>query len=135
MSNAHPHRGRLFIALTPVYLSVFLFVAGMSALQILVPVYLSERAELGAAAIGVIVGVAGTTSLIARLPVGMAYSVARGRTFLLVGGGLAALSFALVPFVHGAAAFGVLMALNGRTGAVDELSGAGVPVLAGRIKA
>ena len=104
---------RLFIALAPVYLSVFLFVAGMSALQILVPVYLSRRGELGAAAIGVIVGVAGTASLIARLPVGMAYSVARGRLFLLAGGALAALSFALFPFVHGAAAFGVLMAVNG----------------------
>ena len=113
MSSGQPQRRRLLVALAPVYLSVFLFVAGMSALQILVPVYLSQSAQLGAAAIGVIVGVAATISLVARLPVGMAYSVARGRLFLIAGGALAALSFALFPFVHGAAAYAVLMGING----------------------
>jgi predicted MFS family arabinose efflux permease len=113
VNSGGPQRDRLFVALAPVYLSVFLFVAGMSALQILVPVYLSERAKLGAAAIGVIVGVAGTSSLIARLPAGITYTATRGRLFLFVGGGLAALSFALVPFVHGTVVFAVLMAMNG----------------------
>jgi predicted MFS family arabinose efflux permease len=113
VSSRQPQRRRLLVALAPVYLSVFLFVAGMSALQILVPVYLSQSAQLGAAAIGVIVGVAGTTSLVARLPVGMAYSVARGRLFLIAGGALAALSFPLFPCVHGAAAYAVLMGING----------------------
>jgi hypothetical protein len=43
----------------------------------------------------------------------MAYTAARGNAFLLVGGALSAAAFALVPLVHGAVAFGVLMALNG----------------------
>jgi hypothetical protein len=60
-------RGRLFIALGPVYLSVFLFIAGSSALQILVPVYLSRRAHFGPAAIGGIVGAYAIASLAARL--------------------------------------------------------------------
>ena len=107
------NRGRVFLALAPVYVSVFLFVAGTSALQVIVPVYLSRRGGLGPAAIGAVIGVYGIASLAARLPVGMAYTIARGRMFMLVGGALSALAFALVPFVHGAFAFTVLMALNG----------------------
>jgi DHA1 family multidrug resistance protein-like MFS transporter len=102
-----------FRALAPVYLSVFLFVAGNSALSVLVPVYLSHRAHLGVATIGVIVGVFGFASLAARLPVGLAYSARRGSAFLLAGGGLSAAAFALTPFVHAPAAFAALMALNG----------------------
>lgn len=104
---------RLFAALAPVYLSVFLFVAGNSALSILIPVYLSRRAHLGAATIGAVVGVVGTSSLVARLPVGLAYSLSRGPLFLVAGGALSAAAFALVPFVTDPFLFGVLMALNG----------------------
>ena len=106
-------RRALFRALVPVYLSVFLFVAGNSALSILIPVYLSRRAHLGAAAIGSVVGVVGVASLAARLPVGLSYSAARGRTYLVAGGALSAAAFALVPFVTDPVVFGVLMALNG----------------------
>jgi MFS family permease len=106
-------RRALFRALVPVYLSVFLFVAGNSALSILIPVYLSRRAHLGAAAIGSVVGVVGVASLVARLPVGLSYSAARGRTFLVAGGALSAAAFALVPFVTDPVVFAVLMALNG----------------------
>src|ERR687886_3126805 len=102
-----------FLALAPVYLSVFLFVAGNSALSVLVPVYLSRHAQLGVATIGAVVGVFGLASLAARLPVGLAYSVARGNAFLLAGGGLSAAAFALAPFVSDPVVFGVLMALNG----------------------
>jgi MFS family permease len=102
-----------FLALAPVYLSVFLFVAGNSALSILIPVYLSRRAHLGAASIGAVVGVVGISSLAARLPVGLAYSLARGRSFLIAGGALSAVAFALVPFVTDPVPFAVLMALNG----------------------
>ncbi len=106
-------RGRLFFSLAPVYLSVFLFVAGNSALSILIPIYLSQRAHLGAATIGLIVGVVGAASLAARLPTGLAYSAARGRVFLVAGGALSAVAFGLVPFVTDPLAFAVLMALNG----------------------
>jgi MFS family permease len=100
-------------ALAPVYVSVFLFVAGNSALSVLVPVYLSKEAHLHAAAIGAVVGVFGLASLAARLPVGLAYSTARGEAFLLAGGALSAAAFALAPFVRPPVLFGVLMALNG----------------------
>jgi MFS transporter, DHA1 family, multidrug resistance protein len=106
-------RGRLFVALAPVYVSVFLFVAGNSALSVLIPVYLSRRAGLGATAIGLVIGVFGFASLAARLPVGMAYSARRGRRFLLLGGGLSAAAFALVPLVHAPVLLAALMALNG----------------------
>lgn len=106
-------RGGVFVALAPVYLSVFCFIAGSSALSVLVPVYLSHGGGLGATTIGAVVGVYGVASLAARLPVGMAYSVARGRLFLLAGGGLSAAAFALLPLVHGSLALGALMALNG----------------------
>jgi MFS family permease len=106
-------RGGAFLALAPVYLSVFLFVAGNSALSILIPVYLSRRAHLGAATIGAVVGVVGISSLAARLPVGLSYSASRGRLFLLAGGTMSAVAFALVPFVTEPIPFAVLMALNG----------------------
>jgi MFS family permease len=103
----------VFLALVPVYLSVFLFIAGNSALSILIPVYLSQRAHLGAASIGAVVGVVGVASLAARLPVGLSYSAARGRMFLLAGGTLSAVAFAVVPFVTDPVLFALLMALNG----------------------
>ena len=106
-------RRALFTALAPVYLSVFLFVAGNSALSVLIPVYLLRHGHLGVAEIGAVVGVFGLASLAARLPVAIAYSAARGTAFLLAGGALSALAFALVPLVHGAWAFALLMALNG----------------------
>ena len=113
MADAERPRRRLFVALAPVYLSVFLFVAGNGALSLLIPVYLSQRAGLGAATIGVVVGVFGAASLVARLPVGFAYSAGRGRGFLLAGGALSAVAFAVVPFVTEPGMFAVLMALNG----------------------
>jgi MFS family permease len=106
-------RRTLFVALAPVYLSVFLFVTGNGALSVLIPVYLARRGGLDTAEIGAVVGVFGLSSLAARLPVGLAYSAARGNAFLLSGGALSAAAFALVPVVHGPFAFGVLLALNG----------------------
>ncbi|HEV8686799.1 MAG TPA: MFS transporter [Gaiellaceae bacterium] len=100
-------------ALAPVYASVFLFTAGMSSLQILVPVYLSRAGELGPAAIGTIIGVFGIASLAARLPVGLAYSTRRSTAFLIAGGGLSALAFALIPLTENALVLTALMALNG----------------------
>ena len=113
MSSGERPRLRVFVALAPVYLSVFLFVVGNAALSILIPVYLSRKGGLGPATVGAVVGAFGIAALAARLPTGMAYSVRRGAAFLVVGGGLSAAAFALVPLVHGAIAFGVLMALNG----------------------
>ena len=106
-------RGAVFVSFVPVYLSVFLFVLGNGALSVLIPVYLARHGGLGPAAIGAIVGAFGTTALAARLPTGIAYTVARGPLFLLAGGGASALAFALVPLVHGAIWFGALNALNG----------------------
>jgi MFS transporter, DHA1 family, multidrug resistance protein len=106
-------RRRLLAALLPVYLSVFLFVAGNSALSILIPIYLSRGAHLGAPAIGAAVAVFGIASLVARLPVGLSYSRSRGPVFLVVGGALSAAAFALVPLVTDPLLFSGLMALNG----------------------
>jgi len=106
-------RARAFRAFAPVYFSVFLFVAGSSAVSVLVPVYLSRQADLGPAAIGAVVGVYGIASLAARIPVGLLYSAGRGRGLLVGGGLLSALAFGLVPLVHGTLALTVLMALNG----------------------
>jgi MFS family permease len=100
-------------ALAPVYLSVFLYVAGSSALQILVPVYLNRHAHFGPAAVGAIVSAYAIASLAARLPVGLMYSARLGGVFLVAGGALSAVAFALVPFVHGSLAFTLLMVLNG----------------------
>ena len=104
---------RLFVALAPVYLSVFLFVAGNSALTVLIPVFLDRHGHLSNAAIGIVVGAFGLSSLVVRLPVGMAYTARRGNAFLVAGGLLNAAAYALLPVVHGTAAFVVLMALNG----------------------
>lgn len=106
-------RGAVFLAFAPVYSSVFLFVLGNGALSVLIPVYLARRGGLGPAAIGTVVGAFGAAALVARLPTGIAYTVSRGPLFLLAGGGCSAAAFALVPFVHGAVAFGGLNALNG----------------------
>jgi len=106
-------RRELFAALVPIYLSVFLFVAGNSALTVLIPVYLARRGNLDNAAIGLVVGAFGLSSLVARLPTGLAYTARRGNVFLLVGGLLNAAAFALLPVVHGAPAFAALMAMNG----------------------
>lgn len=108
-----PGRRGLFTALAPVYLSVFLFVAGNSALTVLIPVFLARHGHLSTAAIGLVVGAFGTSSLVARLPVGMAYTARRGNAFLVAGGLLNAAAYALLPLVHGTGAFAVLMALNG----------------------
>jgi predicted MFS family arabinose efflux permease len=99
--------------LAPVYASVFLFTAGMSSLQILIPVYLSGTGRLGPAAIGLIIGVFGVASLAARLPVGLAYSAHRATAFLVLGGALSALAFALVPATENPVVLTVLMGLNG----------------------
>jgi MFS family permease len=106
-------RRHLLAALAPVYLSVFLFIAGSSALSLLVPVYLSQTANLGPAAIGAVVSVYGIASLAARLPVGLAYSTARATPLLLAGGALSAAAFALVPLFHRPVALAALIGLNG----------------------
>ena len=106
-------RRRAFLALLPTYLSVFLFTAGASALSVVMPVYLARDAQLGPAVIGLIIGAFAVSSLAARLPTGLAYSVRRGTVFLLVGGGCSALSFALTPFTTSEFALGALSALNG----------------------
>jgi len=102
-----------FRALAPVYVSVFLFVAGNSALTVLIPVYLTRHGHLSTAAIGLVIGAFGLSSLVARLPVGMAYTAARGNAFLVAGALLNAAAFALLPVAHGAVMFAVLMAVNG----------------------
>lgn len=107
------HRRRAFVALLPTYLSVILFVAGGSALSVVMPVYLARDAKLGPAAIGAVVGAFAVASLAARLPAGLSYSARRGAAFLLLGGSCSALAFALIPFTRSAIALGALSALNG----------------------
>jgi MFS family permease len=106
-------RRRAFVALLPTYLSVFFFVAGGSALSVVMPVYLSREAGLGPASIGVIIGAFAIASLAARLPAGLTYSVRRGGAFLLLGGACSAVAFALIPFTTSPIALGALSALNG----------------------
>ena len=106
-------RRRAFVALLPTYLSVFLFVAGGSALSVVLPVYLARDAKLGPAAIGAVVGAFAVASLAVRLPAGLSYSVRRGGAFLLAGGACSAVAFALVPFTTSTLALGALSALNG----------------------
>jgi MFS family permease len=106
-------RRRAFVALLPTYVSVFLFVAGGSALSVVMPVYLARDARLGPAAIGVVIGAFAVASLAARLPAGLSYSARRGAAFLLLGGACSALAFALIPFTTSAVALGALSALNG----------------------
>jgi len=102
-----------FAVLAPVYLSVFLFVAGNSALTVLIPVYLARTGHLSNAAIGLVVGAFGLSSLVVRLPVGLAYTAGRGNAFLVAGALLNAAAYALLPVAHGAVLFALLMALNG----------------------
>ena len=102
-----------FAALAPVYVSVFLFVAGNSALTVLIPVYLARNGHLSNAAIGLVVGAFGLSSLVVRLPVGLAYTAGRGNAFLVAGALLNAAAYALLPAAHGAVLFALLMALNG----------------------
>ena len=106
-------RRRAFVALLPTYLSVFFFVAGGSALSVVMPVYLSREARMGPASIGVIIGAFAIASLAARLPAGLTYSVRRGGAFLLLGGACSAVAFALIPFTTSPVALGALSALNG----------------------
>jgi len=102
-----------FAALAPVYVSVFLFVAGNSALTVLIPVYLARNGHLSSAAIGLVVGAFGLSSLVVRLPVGLAYTAGRGNAFLVAGALLNAAAYALLPVAHGAVLFALLMGLNG----------------------
>ena len=99
--------------LAPVYASIFLFMAAEAALHVLVPPYLAFEYGLEPAAIGLVVGVFAFASLAARLPAGAAYTVARGKRLLLLGGSLSALAFVLLPFAPGAASLTALMALDG----------------------
>lgn len=99
--------------LTRIYLSVFLFVAGEAAMHVLISPYLVREFGLGPAAIGVVVGVFGGASLLARLPVGAAYSARRSRRLLLLGGGLSSGAFLLLPLVSGVVPFALLMAVDG----------------------
>lgn len=108
-----PQRRIPLVSLAPVYLSVFLFAAGMSSLQVLVPVYLLRAGRLGPTAIGAIIGVFGVAALAARLPVGLAYSSSRATRFLIAGGGMSAAAFALIPATGNAVVLTGLMALNG----------------------
>jgi predicted MFS family arabinose efflux permease len=68
---------------------------------------------LGPAAIGLVVGVFGFASLLARLPAGVAYSARRSRRLLLLGGGLSSAAFLLVPLMSGSVPFAALMAVDG----------------------
>jgi DHA1 family multidrug resistance protein-like MFS transporter len=106
-------RRRAFFGQLPVYLSVFFFSAGSSALSVVMPVYLSREAKLGPAVIGGIVGAFAIASLAARLPAGLSYSVRRGGAFLMAGGTLSAIAFIVTPFTTSAVALGALSALNG----------------------
>jgi len=106
-------RGRAFLALLPTYLSVFLFVAGGSALSVVEPVYLARQARLGPATIGAVVGAFAIASLAARLPAGLAYSARRGAAFLAAGGACSAAAFAGIPFTTSPGPLAALSALNG----------------------
>jgi MFS transporter, DHA1 family, multidrug resistance protein len=106
-------RRRRLRALAPVYVSVLLFTGGNAALTVLVPVYLAHDAGLGPARIGFVLSALSIASLAARLPTGLAYSAARGRSLLLAGGAFTAASFALIPFAHSAIVLALLLALNG----------------------
>lgn len=99
--------------LAPVYVCVFLFSAGEGMLHVLVPPYLGV--ELGArpAVIGSVLAVFAIASLAARLPTGALYTLDRARLLLVLGGGLSALAFAVVPLVEGVVPFAVLMAIDG----------------------
>lgn len=95
------------------YVCVFLFAVGEGALHVLVPPYLSVQRQLSAGSVGAVVAVFGLASLLARLPVGAAYTPARARVLLVVGGGMSAAAFALVPVLDSTASFAALMAVDG----------------------
>ncbi len=99
--------------LAPLLISTFLFMGAEGALHVLVPPFLSLELGLGPAAIGALVGVFGAASLAARLPSGMAYTVARAKRLLLAGGAVSTLAFLLLPLAPNAASVGALMALDG----------------------
>jgi MFS transporter, DHA1 family, multidrug resistance protein len=104
---------RPLLAAAPVYLSVFLLIAGNSALSVLVPVFLSLEAHLGTATIGVVVGVYSAAALATRLPVGLAYTAGRGLRLMLIGAAVCAASYALIPLGDGPVELSLLLALNG----------------------
>ncbi|MGH2819535.1 MAG: hypothetical protein ACRDJ5_02650, partial [Actinomycetota bacterium] len=89
---------------------MLLFSAGESALHVIMPPYLIRGFDLGPAAIGTILAMFGVASLAARLPVGVLYKLSRARILLLVGGGLSALAFLILPFVESPVLVAVLMA-------------------------
>jgi predicted MFS family arabinose efflux permease len=80
---------------------------------VIVPPYLIKGFDLGPAAIGTILAMFGVASLAARLPVGVAYKRSRARTLLVVGGGLSALAFAILPFTSSPIVIAILMAVDG----------------------
>jgi predicted MFS family arabinose efflux permease len=109
VSNPQPP----LLAAAPVYLSVFLLVAGNSALSVLVPIFLSREAHLGTATIGLVVGVYGVAALAARVPIGLVYTAGRGLGLLVAGAAVCAGAYALVPLGHGPVELAALLALNG----------------------
>lgn len=99
--------------LTPLYVSLFAFTAGESALHVLVPPYLSEELGAAPASIGVVVAAFGIAALVARLPAGALYSRSRSGLLLVAGGSVSALAFALVPLAGDVVGVSMLMALDG----------------------
>jgi predicted MFS family arabinose efflux permease len=99
--------------LAPIYVCVFLFSAGEAMLHVLVPPYLAIELGVGPGVVGAVLGVFAVAALVARLPVGAIYTSRRARKLLLLGGGLSALAFAVVPLVRGVYWFGALMAVDG----------------------
>jgi predicted MFS family arabinose efflux permease len=99
--------------LVPIYVCVTLFAIGEQALHVLVSPYLAERLGQGPGAIGAIIAVFGTASLLSRVPVGAMYRFDRALTMLVGGGLLCTLAFALVPIAPHPLPFAGLMALDG----------------------
>ena len=99
--------------LVPIYVCVTLFAIGEQALHVLVSPYLAERLGQGPGAIGAIIAVFGTASLLARVPVGAVYRFDRALKMLVAGGLLCTLAFALVPIAPHPLPFAGLMALDG----------------------
>lgn len=108
-----PPAARINRPLAASYLCVFLFAVGEGALHVLVPPCLATERQLSPGSVGGVVAVFGLASLLTRLPVGAAYTPARARLLLVVGGGMSAAAFALVPLVDSTAAFAALMAVDG----------------------
>lgn len=99
--------------LVPIYVCVTLFAIGEQALHVLVSPYLAERLGQGPGAIGAIIAVFGTASLLSRVPVGAVYRFDRALRMLVGGGLLCTLAFALVPIAPHPLPFAGLMALDG----------------------